>query len=315
MREALLDTTPLAAQTMVYFKPPGSRGQALHQDQYFLRARPGTTLAVWLALDDCDDANGCIRVVPGSQDWPLLCPEPADTRVSFARDSIPLPPGTPELPIEMRAGDVLFFNGSLVHGSMPNVTADRFRRSLIAHFIEERATGELAKRWKRVVNRAKRLAELDPEARHRHRVAKEPRVPGRSGAHKSPGVFIVDRAPKDAAPPGHHLRRRDAGVERGIALPKSARRSDREAERIQDLPLRNAIEIIAPSGGDRLPDEQIPKIAVNGRKPFGRRIALAIGAAGVGGRPERAGEIHKEPLHERRIKRAVPIQPRPVRGE
>ncbi len=141
---ALLDTTPLAVQCMVYFKPPGSRGQALHQDQYFIRARPGTCLAAWMALDDTDDENGCIRIVPGSQDWPLLCPEPADTRVSFARDSIPLPAGTPELPIEMRAGDVLFFNGSLVHGSRPNVSSTRFRRALIGHFIESRATSVVA---------------------------------------------------------------------------------------------------------------------------------------------------------------------------
>jgi ectoine hydroxylase-related dioxygenase (phytanoyl-CoA dioxygenase family) len=141
---SLLETTPLAVQCMVYFKPPGSRGQALHQDQYFIRARPGTCLAAWMALDDTDDENGCIRVVPGSQDWPLLCPEPADTRVSFARDSIPLPPGTPELPIEMRAGDVLFFNGSLVHGSRPNRSDTRFRRALIGHFIESRATSVVA---------------------------------------------------------------------------------------------------------------------------------------------------------------------------
>jgi phytanoyl-CoA hydroxylase len=31
---------------------------------------------------------------------------------------------------------VLFFNGSLVHGSYPNTTADRFRRALIGHYIE-----------------------------------------------------------------------------------------------------------------------------------------------------------------------------------
>jgi len=137
---ALLGSTPLAAQTMVYFKPPGSRGQAMHQDQYFLRARPGTTLAVWLALDPCDDANGCIRVVPGSQDWPVLCPAPADPEVSFTSESLPLPDDAPEVPVELEPGDVLFFNGSLVHGSMPNRTSDRFRRALIAHFIEERAT-------------------------------------------------------------------------------------------------------------------------------------------------------------------------------
>jgi hypothetical protein len=34
----------------------------------------------------------------------------------------------------MEPGDVLFFNGSLVHGSEPN-RSDRFRRSLVGHYI------------------------------------------------------------------------------------------------------------------------------------------------------------------------------------
>jgi hypothetical protein len=37
----------------------------------------------------------------------------------------------------MRAGDVLFFHGSLVHGSLPNTSTDRFRRSLILHFVPQ----------------------------------------------------------------------------------------------------------------------------------------------------------------------------------
>ena len=39
----------------------------------------------------------------------------------------------------MRAGDILFFNGQLVHGSLPNTSTDRFRRSLIGHYIEGQA--------------------------------------------------------------------------------------------------------------------------------------------------------------------------------
>jgi hypothetical protein len=34
---AFLGREPYAVQTMLYFKPPGARGQALHQDQFFLR--------------------------------------------------------------------------------------------------------------------------------------------------------------------------------------------------------------------------------------------------------------------------------------
>jgi phytanoyl-CoA hydroxylase len=132
----LLGLEPFAVQTMLYFKPPGARGQALHQDQYYLRVSPGTCIASWLALDDCDEANGCLEVVPGSHRWPLLCTEKADTTESFTDVTVPIPEGTEVRRVVMRAGDVMFFHGSLVHGSHPNRTAARFRRSLIGHYIQ-----------------------------------------------------------------------------------------------------------------------------------------------------------------------------------
>ena len=61
----LAGAEPYAVQTMFYFKPPGSRGQALHQDNFYLRAEPGTCLAAWMAVDAADEANGCMQVVPG----------------------------------------------------------------------------------------------------------------------------------------------------------------------------------------------------------------------------------------------------------
>ncbi len=133
--QAFLEDEPLAVQTMLYFKPAGARGQALHQDNFYLRAAPGTCMAAWLALDPCDEANGCMRVVPGSHQWPILCTTAADTEASFTDVTVPLPPGVEAVPVEMAAGDAMFFNGSLVHGSYPNTTRDRFRRSLIGHYV------------------------------------------------------------------------------------------------------------------------------------------------------------------------------------
>jgi len=46
----------LACQSMLYFKPPGARGQVLHQDNFYLHARRGTCVAAWLALDRSDEA-------------------------------------------------------------------------------------------------------------------------------------------------------------------------------------------------------------------------------------------------------------------
>lgn len=136
---ALLGTDPYAVQTMVYFKPPGSRGQALHQDNFYLRAEPGTCMAAWMALDACDEDNGCMMVVPGSHRWPVLCTTKADPKVSFTDLTVPLPDDTDAVAVRMQPGDVLFFNGSLVHGSMPNTTDDRFRRALIGHYIQGEA--------------------------------------------------------------------------------------------------------------------------------------------------------------------------------
>lgn len=129
---------PYAVQTMIYFKPAGARGQALHQDQYYLRVQPGTCIAAWMALDPCDEENGCLQVVPGSQNWPLLCTEKANTELSFTDVTVPIPKGQEIRPMIMQPGDVLFFNGQVVHGSLPNRSKDRFRRSLIGHYV----TGE-----------------------------------------------------------------------------------------------------------------------------------------------------------------------------
>ena len=131
----VLGKDPYAVQTMFYFKPPGSRGQALHQDQYYLRVQPGTCIAAWLAIDHCDEENGCLQLVPGSQDLPVLCPQLADPKKSFTDVTVPIPEAMEKIPLVMEPGDVLFFNGSLIHGSYPNSSGDRFRRALIGHYI------------------------------------------------------------------------------------------------------------------------------------------------------------------------------------
>jgi phytanoyl-CoA hydroxylase len=136
----LLGVEPYAVQTMLYFKPAGGRGQALHQDQFYLRVDPGTCMAAWMALDRCDEENGCLRVAVGSHQLPVLCTQSADIRESFTDVTVPIPDDMPVVPVVMDPGDVLFFNGSVIHGSLPNISKDRFRRALIGHYIVGSAT-------------------------------------------------------------------------------------------------------------------------------------------------------------------------------
>lgn len=126
-----------AAQSMFYFKPPGARGQAMHQDNLFLQSHPETCVAAWIAVDDCGIENGALAVVPGTHRFDIVCPEKADITESFTDKMVTVPAGLTPVQTEMAAGDCLIFHGSLVHGSQPNTTADRFRRSLIFHYIPE----------------------------------------------------------------------------------------------------------------------------------------------------------------------------------
>lgn len=130
----LVEDEPVSAQSMFYFKPPGARGQSMHQDNYYLRVKPGTCMAAWIAIDDADADNGGMKVIPGTHEMEVVCPGGADSRLYFTRDHIELPGKSP-VHVDLRAGDCLFFNGSLVHGSSPNTSRDRFRRSLIFHYL------------------------------------------------------------------------------------------------------------------------------------------------------------------------------------
>lgn len=131
----LFGEEPLAAQSMHYFKPPGARGQALHQDDFYLLTRPGRCIASWLALDPATRENGGLFVVPGSHRIEILCPHPADMSRSFTIEEVETPAGLEPVPADLGAGDVLFFSGNVIHGSWPNTTSDRFRRSYICHYV------------------------------------------------------------------------------------------------------------------------------------------------------------------------------------
>lgn len=137
---ALLGEEPVAAQTMFYFKPPGAKGQALHQDNFYLQVKPATCMAAWTAIDACTTENGCLYVVPGTHTEDIVCPETADANESFTTHLVRIPGNKKAIAVEMQQGDVLFFNGSLIHGSPPNRSKTQWRRAFISHYLPQRST-------------------------------------------------------------------------------------------------------------------------------------------------------------------------------
>lgn len=164
--EALYGEPALAAQSMYYWKPPGARGQALHQDDFYLRTRPGDCLAAWVSLDPADSDNGGLRVVPRTHLTTLQCPHQADERVSMSAHEVDLDPGWEAVPVDMGPGDILFFPGRLIHGSLPNRSADRWRRSFICHYVPASAA-ECARWYQPLLDSTgneRYLAEAGPES-------------------------------------------------------------------------------------------------------------------------------------------------------
>ncbi|NKB67415.1 MAG: hypothetical protein GKR89_10170 [Candidatus Latescibacteria bacterium] len=131
MVRSLIRDEPVLQQTMLYFKPPGGRGQALHQDQQYITTEP--LIGLWVALDPSDRDVGCMTVMPRSHKLGLLEVEKADTQISFTGGQTVKPAQCREVGVDMAPGDGLFFAGKTVHGSYPNTTQDRWRRSFIIH--------------------------------------------------------------------------------------------------------------------------------------------------------------------------------------
>lgn len=146
MLEALLGEEPVACQSMFYFKPPGARGQALHQDNFYLDVMPDTCIAAWTAIDAADADNGGLMVVPNTHTLPIQCPSMADPGVSFSTHLVNAPKGFKARPVIMQPGDTLFFNGNVIHGSGPNRSKDRWRRAFICHYMK-RSTRSLSRSY------------------------------------------------------------------------------------------------------------------------------------------------------------------------
>ncbi len=119
-----------------------------HQDLAYWPVTPDTrTATLWLALDDADVDNGCMRFVPGSHRESALRPhrpragsrDESHTLVADVDDS-----RDRVVPAMIRRGDVTVHCERVLHGSGPN-RSDRWRRAYVVAF-RARATVEEERR-------------------------------------------------------------------------------------------------------------------------------------------------------------------------
>jgi len=125
-------------QSMLFIKAAGKPGQAWHQDEDFIPTRDRSLTGAWMALDDATTENGCLWVIPGSHQPGVLWPmhETDDERFDCTRESINFPYRDEDaIPVEVKAGAIVFFNGYLLHRSLPNRAQGGYRRVLVNHYM------------------------------------------------------------------------------------------------------------------------------------------------------------------------------------
>lgn len=127
---------PQIHQSMYIFKQPKIGGVIRwHQDASYFYTTPTTVTTFWFAVEDATLENGCMQVLNNNQQYPLIeqFKRYPDDRTELVKlDSMPWPADQDALPLEVKKGSLVIFNGLLPHFSAPNVS-DKSRHAFTLH--------------------------------------------------------------------------------------------------------------------------------------------------------------------------------------
>lgn len=135
---ALLGPNVKCMQSMLFVKAPGKAGQSWHQDEFYIPTRDRSLIGAWIAIDDATIDNGCLWIIPGSHEPGYIMqriPNKSDEYADVDTVDISSYPSNAAIPVEVKAGSVVFFNGYTLHSSRRNKTTDCFRTALVNHYM------------------------------------------------------------------------------------------------------------------------------------------------------------------------------------
>ncbi|MEM7250152.1 MAG: phytanoyl-CoA dioxygenase family protein [Pseudomonadota bacterium] len=122
----------IALWNMSLFGKPAHNGKATpwHQDGEYWPIRPLATCTVWIAIDDSNEENGCLRVIRGSHRAQQLAKHRHNPSEDFTLFEELLDSEFNEadaVDIHLERGQVSLHDVYLMHGSAPNRSAHRRR--------------------------------------------------------------------------------------------------------------------------------------------------------------------------------------------
>src|SRR5262249_9083015 len=122
----------------------------------YIPTLPDTLCGAWIAIDDADEGNGAMWFARGSGVEPVYPPKDGYgfgdknvTDIAYVsgvsdpddghNDLTRVADKYPQVLAPARAGDVVFFNGHVLHRSKKNFSRERTRRSFVGHYCNARS--------------------------------------------------------------------------------------------------------------------------------------------------------------------------------
>jgi phytanoyl-CoA hydroxylase len=132
----------VVARNMQYFnKPPGiGKPTPPHQDGFYAKLSPIEGMTMWLALEDVDEENGCVRYINGSHKRGVRTHGKTGT-LGFSQGITDY--GDEDKAAEVcmiaKPGDLLVHDSLTIHRADGNQSADRTRKALGFIYYSARA--------------------------------------------------------------------------------------------------------------------------------------------------------------------------------
>ena len=148
--ESLIGGSVQLFEDEALYKPANNGGPIpWHQDNGYWRCQPADLVSIWIALDDVDEENGCMYVIPGSH----VSGEVEHSRSKTGNGNISkilLSTQIDEsnaVPIPLSAGHAMVHHCLTLHATRPNFSS-RDRRAMVINYMPvgtRNGEGELLK--------------------------------------------------------------------------------------------------------------------------------------------------------------------------
>jgi ectoine hydroxylase-related dioxygenase (phytanoyl-CoA dioxygenase family) len=132
--EALMGPDLVLLATHIFCKyPTADMGNeafvAWHQDATYWGIEPPNVMTAWLAIDDSDEENGAMQVLPGTHRQGILDHGKSDRKDNLLSVNQAIDPSnfdeSTAVTLTLNAGQISLHHGLAVHGSLPNCSNRR----------------------------------------------------------------------------------------------------------------------------------------------------------------------------------------------